>query len=329
MVKMKLKSILIVSVFAVCLAALFRPAYALGLDYYGIEATINDDSTVSNSITFKFDSSTTFMDYNLGFKIYNLSWSSDFQSSTCTSTEKGETSSVSCDLGGITQDKNTLTLKFRTESGITKSGIKYRLSMNYGIPFPVKRVFSIIQLPKNGILSEAATNESYYPGSGETTTDGKHIMVYWNLENITQGDLQFMVSYTLPGIEIFSDYLVLILGLIIAAMVAVAVYIRKMPSSSKAEEKMAVITSVLNKDEKTIINLLKQHEGSVGQKVLVRESDFSKAKVSRLVKALKGRGIVDTEPISGRENRVILRIKTVSSDEKPEQAAASGTPEKQ
>ena len=43
----------------------------------------------------------------------------------------------------------------------------------------------------------------------------------------------------------------------------------------------------------------------------MRETDFSKAKVSRLVKNLKERGVVDIEPVSGRENRIILKIKGV------------------
>ena len=57
-----------------------------------------------------------------------------------------------------------------------------------------------------------------------------------------------------------------------------------------------------------IIDILNKYSGKIGQKVIVRESDFSKAKVSRLVKSLKGRGVLDTEAISGRENRIMLKM---------------------
>jgi len=68
---------------------------------------------------------------------------------------------------------------------------------------------------------------------------------------------------------------------------------------------------LLNKDEKRMVDIIARQGGDARQRVLVKESDFSKAKVSRLVKNLKERGVVDTEPISGRENKVILKIKGV------------------
>ena len=43
------------------------------------------------------------------------------------------------------------------------------------------------------------------------------------------------------------------------------------------------------------------------QKVLVRETDFSKAKVSRLVKSLSERGVLEVEPM-GRTNKIKLKI---------------------
>jgi DNA-binding Lrp family transcriptional regulator len=85
------------------------------------------------------------------------------------------------------------------------------------------------------------------------------------------------------------------------------------------------MTSVLNKDEKRIVDILSRHGGKSGQKVLVRESDFSKAKVSRLVKNLKERGVVDIEPISGRENRIILKFDKKPDAEKPQEKESPQT----
>ena len=96
-------------------------------------------------------------------------------------------------------------------------------------------------------------------------------------------------------------------AVVIVVMVGIAVYMRR-PKDAKPAD---VIESVLNKDENAIVSILKRHDGKAGQKVIVRESDFSKAKVSRLVSNLKERGVVDTEPISGRENKVILKIEGV------------------
>ncbi len=312
-----------------CILFLFSSAFAvsasaLELEYYGIEATIDEDMVVSNSITFKFDSPVTHMDYNLGFRVYNLTWSSNFPFTSCRINEGEAGNSISCDFTGMEKNKNTMTLKFKTDEGIEKISNKYRFAVNYGISVPVKRVFTIVQLPKNGILSEPVANESYYPSTGKTTTDGKHIMVYWNIENITQTDnLEFSVLYIMPGIiDNISNYIIVVLTVIvIATMIGIAVYIRKTSAPKTTEGEMDVIASVLNREERKVIDILKKHGGSTGQKIIVREADFSKAKVSRLVKNLKERGIVDTEPISGRENRIILKKMKPGKPEETETAS--------
>ncbi len=63
---------------------------------------------------------------------------------------------------------------------------------------------------------------------------------------------------------------------------------------------------MLNADEKRVMSILAARGGKVLQKHVVRESGFSKAKVSRLLKAMGWRGIVKLEPVSGRENWVLL-----------------------
>jgi uncharacterized membrane protein len=87
-------------------------------------------------------------------------------------------------------------------------------------------------------------------------------------------------------------------------MVGIAFYMKRGRKVAKREE---VIESVLNKNERVVISVLNSHGGNAVQKALVKETDFSKAKVSRLVKNLKDRGIVEIEPVSGRENRVLLK----------------------
>jgi uncharacterized membrane protein len=176
--------------------------------------------------------------------------------------------------------------------------------VNYGIPFPIENTFILIRLPRNDILA-GEQNESYFPTTGGTLTDGKHIMVFWEDEGLETGEnLQFSILFTRPAItDIFSFAFYAMLIVAVVAVVVATIYIKRIRGT-----KFAVMKSVLNKDEKRIIDILAHKEGRAGQKVLVRETDFSKAKVSRIVKSLKERGLVETEPISGRENRVILRL---------------------
>lgn len=305
---MKQFKLLSLLVFAVCFTGLSGLVKGVGLEYYGIEDTIREDLSVHNLITLKFDSPINHLDYQLQFKIHNLTASGvGFGPVDCTVIDMGETSVISCDIAGMTYEKNILKLSFDIRNAVVRRGDKYEFTANYGVSLPIKRAVTTIKLPEKSILAEVVANQSYFPRDGETLTDGRYIMVYWGRENITTGDdLQFMVLYSTPGIrEPLSNYIIVFLtSIVIIIMIGMAVYLRK----GAKTKSMDVVTSVLNDDERGIVNILNRHEGKCFQKVLVRESGFSKAKVSRLVKNLKRRGVVGVEPVSGRENMILLRI---------------------
>lgn len=298
------------SVFLIVLTIIFglihiQPAEALGLEYYGLENTINNDLSVSSTVTLKFSEPISHLEYGLAFRAENLSVESKF-TSDCELESDEKTSVIYCDFIGMSEEDNLLKLKFITNDAVRKINGNYQFNINYGISLPIERSFAIIELPENGVLTKQPANESYYPPTGKVITDGKHIMTYWQEENLTSGDsMQFSVLFSFPAFFPTSGDSFLIAGLtilIIVAMVGIAVYMRR-------GEKIETVTSVLNEDERAIVDILKRNGGKALQKVLVRESGFSKAKVSRLVKNLKERGVVDIEPVSGRENRILLKIK--------------------
>ena len=70
--------------------------------------------------------------------------------------------------------------------------------------------------------------------------------------------------------------------------------------------KPQMIFSVLRSDEKLVLEKVMGNKDGVHQKVLVRESGYSKAKVSKVLKILADRGIVKLERV-GRSNKVFLR----------------------
>lgn len=288
-------------------------AKGLGLDYYGIESTINDDMTVKTVLTMRFPDPLDNYEFNLPYKAFNLTATANFDSAQCTLSDEGTGSRIACRFINMTENKNILTLTFYTRGSITTFQNRYNFSSEYGISTAIKSAFVLIKIPQNSVLSEELANESYSPKDGAILSDGKRIMVYWERENVTASDsMQFSVSYLISSIGPSNNILVVsVAGIVIISMIAVAVYVRR--GGYDAESTAELVTSVLNKDEKKIVDILSRHGGKAGQKVLVRESDFSKAKVSRLVKNLKDRGVVDIEPISGRENRIILKF-----DKKPE-----------
>jgi uncharacterized membrane protein len=312
--------LLAVFVLLACVAGSASLAAATSLEYYGIEDIIDDDMNIRSTITLKFASPISHLEYQLGMKVRNLSASSNFDSADCSIEDVGEKSVVVCDFVGMTKERNLLKLSFVTREGIRSVGDGYKFTVNYGVSLPIERLFVIIKLPENGILAETPVNASFFPHDGRTLSDGKRIGVYWESNNLTTGDdLQYSVTYSMPTIVSVS-LIVALTAVVIIAMAGIGFYVRKGSASQPAAS--VVVTpavSVLNQDEKRVVDILKMSEGKAGQKHIVREGDFSKAKVSRLVKSLKERGVVDVEPISGRENRIILKLREEAT---PQEGAA-------
>ena len=276
------------------------------LNYYGIEDIIHDDLSVTNIVTLEFNQSITHLDYQLNFDIVNLVAESDFESADC---EIQDQRTISCDFIGITPEKNQLILSFKTVDGVKQVDNHLVFNVNYGF-LPTENAFVLIRLPQYSVLSGDNPAESYFPEDGKIISDGKVIAVFWEFNDVGDETLQFSVSY-LPPLQIPSELIVALTILVIVVMVGVVVFARRRSHLGE------VITSVLNTDENVIVNILKKNDGKALQKVLVRDSDFSKAKISRLVKDLKSRGVLEIEPVSGRENRILLSMGKVKKDLSP------------
>ncbi len=287
------------------ISAISASVRGMELEYYGVESTINDDMSARTILTIKFSEPVNSSSFSLNHKIFNLTASTSADTVQC---RLAEDRRIDCDFTGMTKAKNVLTLAFSTKESFAQSQNEFNFTSVYGISVPAKEAFVMIKIPKNSVLSEEPANQSYSPDDGKILTDGKYIMVYWQRQNVTfQDGLAFSVSYIIPSLQpAYSNMLIIaVAGVVIMSMIGVAVYFRRGYGSGAS---MEVLTSVLNTDEKRVVDILTKHGGKSGQKVIVRESDFSKAKVSRLVKNLKSRGVVEIEPISGRENRIILKF---------------------
>jgi uncharacterized membrane protein len=279
-------------------------ASAVGLEYYGVELTINDDLSVDNMVVLNFDTPINKLEYSLDFEIDGLEYESSFDLADCEVENSNGGSTVSCTFIGMTEENNQLTLNFKTRDAVKEIDGNYRFTVNYGIPLPIEHTFVLIRIPQNNILAGAA-NESFFPNSGSTLTDGRRIMVFWESDNLETGEnLQFSILFTRPAFT--GDLMGMIIYIV--AVAAIVVIVLGVFYFRKRGNKVALVKSVLNRDEKRIIDILNDKGGKAGQKVLVRETDFSKAKVSRIVKSLRERGILDTKPISGRENMVMINL---------------------
>jgi hypothetical protein len=293
----------------VTLACLSVPTKAIGLEYYGIQDLIRGDLTTETTIGLQFESPISNLDFNLDFNVFNLTTKANFDSADCTVLNSDDKSSISCNFVGMTEENNFLTLNFESSGRVSKTEDGYRFISNYDISVHVNESFVIIKLPENSVLMREVANESYSPGYGKTGSDGKHITVHWEKNDLMSGDsLEFSILYTMPfGGSLFNILIVSMTGVVLIVMTGLAVYIRRGGHSEPSTTKEDVVSSVLTSDEKTIVDILKNNEGNVMQRIIVRDTVFSKAKVSRLVKSLSERGILEIEPM-GRTNKIKLSI---------------------
>lgn len=299
---MKFSRILLGLLFISALNCSLPPVDALNVDYYGMESRIQPDGSVLHSVTLKKDVSVSEIEYSFRYSISDVRYESLYSPVTC-QTRVTDVSVVSCAFTEHEEyDQTNLQLQFRTSEMLRKIDDNYEFSYFMPIEGEIGRIFNIVYLPPTSTLASEDPEDSFSPRDGKTLSDGTHIMIYWERNNLTEGeDIYFSTTYKIPVNSFLDIGLMVIIGLVIIAGLG-AFYIQ----TAKKRRSVEVIMPLLKGDEKTVVDILKQHEGSVSQKVIVRESDFSKAKVSRIVADLRERGIIDVESI-GRMNKITLK----------------------
>ncbi len=301
---MKFSKILGMILFLSAVNCFFSSVNALNVDYYGIESRIQNDGNVLNVITLTLNSSVPNLDYKLKYRVFNIRIESEHAPVEC-ETQVTDTSLISCNFEGFENyDRTKIKIRFDTRDIVKEVDENYDFTHFVPIEWGIENFFNIVYLPETAILVTDLPNESFSPRNGKTLSDGKHIMVYWDRENLEGGeDLFFSINYKLPVGGVYDIGIMVLIAVLIIVSLGV-VYIR----ATRKHGSVEVIMPLLKGDEKVLVDILNKHNGSVNQRVIVRESDFSKAKVSRLVAGLKERGIVDVE-ILGRTNKVTLKLK--------------------
>jgi len=139
------------------------------------------------------------------------------------------------------------------------------------------------------------------PQNATITSDGRRIVVKWVVQSPPLGSkIDISIFY-----EELSDAMKLVtVGVILASIVVVTI----LTVSFRQRERARQLARVLTPQEKAIIELLlKSPKKQIDQKTLASRLDLSKSKVSRLVRNLAERGIVEIER-RGRKNRVRLKL---------------------
>jgi len=304
----------IIALITVLVVLLPQSAGAAGIQFYEITSEILDNGMAKNQVKITFDyPSPAKLEYPVIGDAKDFSWSSTFNAS-CELVKQGATSNIQCDLTNINESQRGLIFDYTTSDFVRAlDQNRWIFRYDYQSSVPVTALAVIVKLPEGKGLIKADDTQTaggllpYAPADGDTRTDGRRILIDWVRNDFMPGDLLgISVVYENIQEDALSEYLPMIIALIVILTgITIYFYLKKDKIIIRTEETLESILPVLTEDERKVINCLLGNNGEIMQRKIVTDTNFSKAKVSRLISDLKHRGIIGVEE-KGRTNRIFL-----------------------
>lgn len=178
-----------------------------------------------------------------------------------------------------------ITIEFDTKGLIEQVEKKYIFSFDFIPPTNIENFQIELKLPQGFVLS--SLKQSVSPVPIEVYSDGRNIILKWEYQDLNE-ELAIITVYERGFSEQSPNYLVYgILSLIIIALIALVLFYKR--------EKMDVAMMTLTDEEKMIVNKISD-SGEMTQKKLVKLTGYSKSKMSKIIRRLEERGIVEKIP---------------------------------
>jgi uncharacterized membrane protein len=204
---------------------------------------------------------------------------------------------VICNVTVLRERVNVL-IEYDSNDYIKKMSNYYVFSDSYKIPLDAESIFVAVKLPEGTGLIKG--NESLSPNNASIGSDGRKTIISWQKDDLKKDDT-FEVSIAFEKIgDIQATFpFEIVLVTILITFSALGLFYQFYWKARNVK----LILPVLKKDEKTIFNTIIKHGNGVNQKIIVKDSGYSKSKVSKVLNSLKERGLIKLERI-GRSNKV-------------------------
>lgn len=227
--------------------------------------------------------------------------------------------------GSLINLSNTSSLEviYRTNT-LIDSGLFYKEFFNSVSPSLDVKNFKVSVLLLEGQSLKRPINEdrgegSVYPKPDLVTSDGKRIKFVWSREDFSKEDyISLLVIYKRTGPSFWLSLLASLLFLGILSYFFFLVYKRRKGKKAEEEDvledKKGTDTDTESKkllkhakdEEKQVIRILNNKNGSCEQKTIQFLTNYSKAKLSRLLSEMEDRNIIHKEK-KGRKNIIHLK----------------------
>jgi len=295
-------------IFVIALILTAPLAAATSLDYYETVVDLDSKTSQFTFILLFEEAPTGIFEYPLSFPIKDFETTANFKNYTCEPASKPWGTLISCDFSKVTEGGRALNIKFTTPETIKIIEDKILFATSIKTPQEVKKMVVKTVLEKGYILveepEETTTLVPFSPKDGTEGSDGRRIFVEWIRENVGSGEgIDVSVTYEKiePPTTGNQNMIFLFIGILILIITVLI-------GTRKGKEKKEIGMEILKEDEKRVMEILKENKGMCKQRVIVGETDFSKAKVSRLLKDLEERGLITTEK-EGRNKKVYIKQK--------------------
>ncbi len=271
------------------------------IQFYKIDIELDEEGKSDIQLVLTFRELERYFSFNVIGRIENFEATSNAGPVDCKVDISG-TSSISCEMN-LTETKKELQINFTTTDFVKTLDDKFYFSGDLSPHIAVADVSATLKLPHGALLvgEDISSSVLSYPKSASAHIVGDTIIVIWKLYNIPAAELlKFEVLYEQvtppPWFELRMRHFIL-LGASFAVVIGF-IFVRYLRKSE------SLVLSVLDEYERKVIDIIIR-EGEVKQKRVVQLTNLSKAKVSRVVKTLAERGLLEVER-RGRTNRLKL-----------------------
>ena len=278
------------------------------LNNWDIDVTIDTDKSTEWLASFEYSDVVDRSDFFVLAKITGVEVKADGQFIDCLTTAKDIGTSIVCqDISA----KN-ITYRFRALGLISDLQGLNKFEYRFSVLQLVDNFTVTVKLPQGAGLVERSRLEDtgfkpFEPAWGRPDSDGRRIFIIWPQNSPLLGSgIDVRVIYE----NVFENQLLplVIIGIITLAFFSFLILMRRKP--------MKDILLILTDNERKVMQILLREKKPVDQRTIVKETDFSKPKVSRIISDLETRGLI-VRSRKGRTN-VIAIAEKVRAPEKHE-----------
>lgn len=225
----------------------------------------------------------------------------------CAAKPQVGSTAVTCDFGKKISGKYSLSMSFETGWPLISFDGKLMFKTVARPAVAAKQFTFILKLPFGYIVTDPALYVT--PAPDRIYSDGQRHILFWQRGGVAEFDVSVISEPIAKG----PNYAPIVF---VAAIIIVGLIV--LWSIQRKKRFRALVYSHLIESERVIVDALEANLGVLKQKELQQITSFSKAKLSRVLKNLESRGIIEKKP-RGNTFKVLLiknpkEQKTVSEE---------------